>query len=253
LKPKVHAAARNDLPLYIGTAGWTLPRASAGAFAGQGSHLQRYAGKLSAVEINSSFYRPHRPATYARWAESVPTEFRFAVKMPKHITHERLLRDVKLPLLTFLAEVAHLGPKLGCLLVQLPPSFAFERRVAAAFFKLLRSQTATPVACEPRHASWFEKSADKTLAAHGIARVAADPALSPTAAQPDDWSALAYYRLHGSPRVYYSTYTPAYLAALAQRLQKEHASGRQTWCIFDNTALGAATQNALELQTLLRP
>jgi uncharacterized protein YecE (DUF72 family) len=74
-------------PLHIGCAGWSLPRESWPHFAGTGTHLQRYAGQLNAAEINSSFYRPHQPATYERWAERVPTHFRFSVKLPKTITH----------------------------------------------------------------------------------------------------------------------------------------------------------------------
>ena len=76
------------MPIRIGTAGWTVPKAVAHAFPGEGGHLARYAGRLDAVEINSSFYRPHRPATYARWAECVPKDFRFAVKVPRLVTHE---------------------------------------------------------------------------------------------------------------------------------------------------------------------
>ena len=75
----------------VGCAGWALPKEHAGRFPGGGTHLARYAGRLPAVEINSSFYRPHRPATYARWAASVPEDFRFAVKVPKDATHARRL------------------------------------------------------------------------------------------------------------------------------------------------------------------
>ena len=95
-----------------------------------GSHLERYGAILNAVEINSSFYRPHRTATYERWAASVPEDFRFAVKVPKAITHERRLKDVGDLLDRFLSEVSGLGPKLGPLLVQLPPSLSFQAGIA---------------------------------------------------------------------------------------------------------------------------
>jgi uncharacterized protein YecE (DUF72 family) len=231
-------------PIFIGCAGWNLPRASAAAFPSEGSHLQRYAARFTCVEINSSFYRPHRQTTYARWAASVPPAFRFAVKMPREITHERRLYDVAAPMNAFLEQVTGLGEKLGCLLVQLPPSQEFERPVAQKFFESLREATSIPVACEPRHATWFTPSAKKLLARGSISRVAADPVLAPGADQPDDWSPLAYYRLHGSPRTYYSAYSTDYLASLARRLLRER---RPAWCIFDNTALGAATENGLEL------
>ena len=82
------------------------------------------------MEINSSFYRPHRTATYERWAASVPEDFRFAVKVPKAITHERRLKDASDLLDRFLSEAGGLGPKLGPLLVQLPPSLSFQAGIA---------------------------------------------------------------------------------------------------------------------------
>src|SRR5688572_17535989 len=85
--PKMSSHSR----YYIGCAGWSLPKKFADAFPAEGSHLVRYAARLPAVEINSSFYRPHRPTTYEKWAASVPTGFRFSVKVPKWITHERRL------------------------------------------------------------------------------------------------------------------------------------------------------------------
>ena len=71
----------------IGCAGWSIHKDAAAAFPVEGSHLERYARVFPAVEINSSFYRPHKPETYARWADSVPDGFRFAVKVPRAITH----------------------------------------------------------------------------------------------------------------------------------------------------------------------
>src|ERR671911_3236047 len=77
----------------IGTAAWSVPKEHAEPFPVTGSHLERYSAVLNAVEINSSFYRPHRTTTYERWAASVPESFRFAVKVPKSVTHERRLKD----------------------------------------------------------------------------------------------------------------------------------------------------------------
>ncbi len=230
----------------VGTAGWSVPRAVADRFAETGSVLQRYASRFRGVEINSSFYRPHRPATYARWAESVPEHFRFSVKIPKVITHELALAGAAAPLDQFLGEAMHLGAKLGCLLVQLPPKQELDRRVAKRFFTMLRRRYAGPVAIEPRNATWFTADAAPLMADHRIARVAADPARVPEAAEPGGWDGLIYYRLHGSPRMYYSSYQPDYLTALSARIAVE---SRRTpvWCIFDNTTLGAAAANALDL------
>jgi uncharacterized protein YecE (DUF72 family) len=235
----------------IGCAGWSLPRAEQARFVAGGSHLERYASRFDAVEINSSFHRPHRPATYERWSASVPSSFRFSVKLPKTITHGLRLRDAGELLAAFLAEAAGLGDKLGCLLVQLPPSLSLEPAVAADFFADLRARSSVPVACEPRHASWFDPEADDLLRELGLARAAADPARVPAAAEPGGWRGMSYYRLHGSPRTYYSAYPEEYLEALASRIQADAAAGRAVWCIFDNTTLGAATSNALDLRSLL--
>ncbi|HEV2855101.1 MAG TPA: DUF72 domain-containing protein [Thermoanaerobaculia bacterium] len=222
-------------------------------FPGAGSHLERYASRFEAVEINSSFHRPHRPATYARWSASVPPSFRFSVKVPKTVTHGLRLQQAGELLESFLSEVAGLGDKLGCLLIQLPPSLIFEPDVAARFFADLRSRSSVPLACEPRHASWFESGADDLLLELEVARVAADPARVPEAMEPGGWRGMSYYRLHGSPRMYYSAYSEEYIDALASRVRTDAAEGRNVWCIFDNTTLGAATRNALDLRSLTGP
>lgn len=228
--------------LRIGCAGWSIPAAFAAEFPAEGTHLERYSRRFSAVEINSSFYRPHRPATYARWAGSTPDHFRFAVKVPKEITHTRRLVGCETQLDRFLAEAGALGEKLGPLLVQLPPSLQFQAEVAGSFFSGLRERFAGAVVCEPRHPSWFAPEVEALFAGFRVGRVAADPAPVPAAAEPGGWPGWIYYRLHGSPRVYYSGYSEEYLDALAARLR---ATGG--WCIFDNTAEGEATANALAL------
>jgi uncharacterized protein YecE (DUF72 family) len=207
--------------------------------------LERYAGRLNAVEINSSFYRAHRRATYERWAASVPDEFSFAVKVPKAITHERRLQGACDLVDRFLSEVTGLGHKLGPLLVQLPPSLAFQEEVADRFLTELRDRAEGDVVCEPRHASWFRPEVDQLLTELRIARVAADPAPVSGAGDPGGWRGLSYYRLHGSPRIYYSAYATDDLANAARKLATEASNGISAWCIFDNTAAFAATADAL--------
>src|SRR6185312_4863471 len=100
-------------PIKVGCAGWSIRREHADLFAGSGTHLQRYARRFSAVEINSSFYRPHQRKTYTRWGESVPEGFRFSAKLPKSITHQSRLVAAEEQLQRFLHEVSGLGDKLG--------------------------------------------------------------------------------------------------------------------------------------------
>jgi uncharacterized protein YecE (DUF72 family) len=206
---------------------------------------------MSGVEINSSFYRPHRRSTWMRWGESVPAGFRFAAKIPKEISHTRRLVDVAEPLERFLGEVEGLGDKLAILLVQLPPSLAFEQDVAAHFLADLTARTTARVVCEPRHASWFEPAADALLAGLEVARVAADPARVPAAALPGGWRGISYRRLHGSPVMYRSAYGADRLRAIAAAIQAEVAAGVQSWCMFDNTASSAALGDARLLADLL--
>ncbi|HEX8232239.1 MAG TPA: DUF72 domain-containing protein [Caulobacteraceae bacterium] len=236
------------IPLQIGTAGWAIPRAIAERFPEDGGGLERYAARFNAAEINSTFYRSHRPATYARWRDSTPPAFRFAVKCPRAITHDAKLLDTQARLERFLSEAGLLGEKLGPVLVQLPPSLAFDAAVAERFFSGLRAAFAGGAACEPRHPSWFEAEADALLEAHRVARVAADPARHPMAGEPGGWRGLAYWRLHGSPVMYRSAYDETRLRALAERL----CAGRgETWCVFDNTTTGAAAANALDLKAMI--
>lgn len=235
----------NTHAVKVGCAGWSLPRAWWPQFPPEGSHLQRYAARLNAVEINSSFYRPHQAGTYARWAASVPADFRFSVKLPKTITHEQRLQGCAPLLETFLAQVANLGDKLGCLLVQLPPSLAFDAPTARDFLATLRQRHAGAVALEPRHASWFTPEADGLLDDWQVSRVLADPLVHEAGRRPGGFRQLVYVRLHGSPRMYYSAYAPDRLERLIVRLQRAADAGRQVWCIFDNTAEGAAVGDAL--------
>ena len=204
--------------IRIGTAGWSIPRSSAHRAAADGTHLQRYARLFPCAEINSAFHRPHASATYAKWAMSTPADFRFAVKIPRAITHDLKLRGTRLPL--------------------------------EKFFELIRARDNGAIVCEPRHGTWLSREADALLVRYHVARVAADPAPAPGAEFPGGWKGVVYYRLHGAPRKYWSPYGRDYLAALAHTLCLVPASV-DAWCVFDNTASGAAIENALDLQALV--
>ena len=228
----------------VGTAGWTIPRGAADKFPADGTSLERYASRFPVVEINSSFRRPHRISIWERWRDSVPAGFRFAVKTPKTITHQRKLVGCGELLAEFMREAGTLGEKLAVLLVQLPPKLAFDPVVAAAFFRDVRARTAAHVACEPRHPSWFDPGPEALLAELKVARVAADPAICDAAAQPGGWTGLSYWRLHGSPVIYRSSYMDR-IGTLAESIHR--SGGAQRWCIFDNTASATAGSDALAL------
>jgi uncharacterized protein YecE (DUF72 family) len=228
----------------IGTAGWTIAREVADQFPAEGASLERYAARFPVSEINSSFHRPHRLSTWERWRDSVPDNIRFSVKIPKTITHQRKLAECSDLLPEFIAQTQVLGAKLAVLLVQLPPKLEFEAELVRRFFEDLRLRTDAQIACEPRNISWFGEEADALLVELKVARVAADPALCDAAARPGGWHGLSYWRLHGSPVIYRSSYADR-IDQLAASISA--APGAESWCIFDNTASSAATGDALAL------
>ena len=244
------AARSAQMVVLIGTAGWSIPRDIAHRFPTNGSALERYAAILPIAEINSSFHRSHRIATWERWRDSVPEDFRFSVKLPKQVTHKRKLIDCESDVELFLSDVEKLGEKLAVLLVQLPPKLVFDATVARHFFAALSERTTVAVACEPRHLSWFDEEACTLFARLGVARVGADPAICDAAAIPGDWGELSYWRLHGSPIVYRSRYLDR-IDAYAAKVSREVSMGREVWCIFDNTASSAGASDAVALHDLL--
>jgi uncharacterized protein YecE (DUF72 family) len=243
---------RQPLPsiVRIGTAGWANPGDQRRLRQPGVSHLEHYSSRFNSVEINSSFYRQHERATYERWAAATGRDFRFSVKIPRSISHDRKLRGCKRELESFLGTVCGLGAKLAVLLLQLPPTAEWDPEVSKKFFRLLRERTDVAIVCEPRHRTWAGARVERLFQDFKIALVSADPARLPRS-----WelpAGIQYHRLHGSPRVYWSSYTPGYLQALAARITADRAILPEVWCIFDNTAAGAAWSNAEVLNARLR-
>ncbi|NGP17307.1 DUF72 domain-containing protein [Devosia aurantiaca] len=229
----------------IGTAAWSVGHSLPG-FAQEGSALERYASVFSVVEVNSSFYRRHQRSTWQRWHDAVPEGFRFSVKLIRTATHEKALVGVEDDIALFFEDLAPLGDKLGAVLVQLPPKLAFDPLVARAFFEAVRRQTSVPVYLEPRHVSWAEAEVDDGLLADvEVGRVLADP-------QKEELAAAAkgarYLRLHGSPKIYYSAYSDEALRHYAGLVT---LAPEPVWCIFDNTASGAALRDAMRLREMV--
>lgn len=233
--------------LHIGTAGWQLPKDLPTRM--EGSTLERYAEHFNAVEVNSTHYKHHMQRTFQRWAASVPTDFRFAVKMHRDVTHvERLTRIG--PVQEFLQEVSALGDRLGPVLVQLPPKLAWSD-VHGDVLEAMREVYDGPVVLEPRHPSWADGPVLRRLQQARISVAAADPPLIVPTLQPLGDPAMSYFRLHGNPRMYWSAYDRDALHAVAEQVKQLVESKRQVWVMFDNTAGGAAAPNALQLGRML--
>ena len=170
--------------------------------------------------------------------------------MPRTMTHELKLQDAREPFVTFLAQTDGLAGKRGPILVQLPPSLSFDASVVTRFLDVVRTVYTGPMVCEPRHGTWFSPAVASLLDRYEISRVAADPPPVPEATAPSGWPHVAYFRLHGSPRMYWSRYDEHAIATLAMTV-RSLATAAEVWCVFDNTASGAAIENAWELQERL--
>ncbi|MEO6765298.1 MAG: DUF72 domain-containing protein [Umezawaea sp.] len=260
--------------IRIGTSGWVYPPWR-GVFYPEGlarkrelDHLSR---QVTSVEVNGSFYSLQRPSSYLKWAAQTPDDFVFAVKGGRFITHLKRLRDSGDTLANFFASgVLALGPKLGPLLWQLPPTLQFDADLLAEFFgNLPRTTTAAaelaarhdervdpawtttdadrPLrhALEVRHPSFVDPSFPALLREHGVALVVADsagkfPRLEEVTAD------FAYVRLHGADELYVSGYTDEALDEWAAKVRAWASTG-DVFVYFDNDAKVMAPRDAMAL------
>lgn len=217
--------------------------------------MQQYASRFNAVEINSSFYRDHKVTTYQAWRDSVPENFCFSVKLSREITHMQRLQRGEKRLRETLVPILYLNQKMGCLLVQTPPSLHYNRGHAHDFLEELRDSYQGPVAMETRHITWCKPEVDELFRQFLVSRVIADPDPYKKAyelmACGEEFNNTVYYRLHGSPEVYKSNYEPERLLYYAQEIQSHVGEGRKVWCVFDNTTYGFAMENAALLKSSL--
>ena len=237
--------------IFIGTAGWSIPTYLKPKFPSIGTHLQRYAQVFNCVEINSSFYRDHKPDTYAKWTSMVPDHFRFAIKLNREFTHHNRLQQPEPRINQVLAGISELKEKWAVLLIQLPPSLEFDLEITKKFLQKLRKYYSGPVVWEPRHLSWITHYAVQLLAEFKINKVIADPEPCPIKESlRNNLEELRYFRLHGSPDIYKSRYSQEVIQELTQTIHDSASKNTPAWFIFDNTTYGYATENAMELQQL---
>ena len=239
----------------------------------QARELEHASRKVGTIEINGSFYSLQSPASYRAWREATPDGFVFAVKGGRFITHLKRLQDVRVPLANFLASgVLALGPKLGPLLWQLPPSLKFDAGVLEDFLALLPKTTAAAArlarrhdgrlkhrahartdadrplrhTVEVRHDSFVTEDFFALLRRHDVAACIADNAR--------DWPVLdevtasfVYCRLHGHTQMYASGYSAAALDRWAERIRAWARGGRDVYVYFDNDAKIRAPYDAMNL------
>jgi uncharacterized protein YecE (DUF72 family) len=163
--------------ILVGTSGYNYPEWKGSFYPADLSAkkmLPYYAGRFPTVEINYTFYRMPTPKLIAGWREQVPPSFRFTLKAPKRITHDKRLRaaDVEASLHGFLTAASELGPQMAALLFQLPPNFKKDLALLNEFLSLLPPKTTA--AFEFRNPSWLEDDVFAALNARNIALCIAD-------------------------------------------------------------------------------
>lgn len=248
----VPACARwpDDLSVRVGTSGWAYrhwlgrlyPRRLPST-----RTLAHFACRFPAVEVNSTYYRLPPDATFDAWRAATPPGFRFAVKSPGSITHNKRLVDVEAEVAEFLARCRRLGDRLGVALFQFPPGFHADVPLLRAFLDLLPSDLR--VAVELRHRSWFERDVRALLAERNVAFVVHDynKKGSPT------WTTteFAYLRLHGPSGRYRGAYDAETLLQWAEQVKEWRASGLDAYVFLNNDERGKSVRNALELREML--
>jgi len=212
----------------------------------QRAWLRRYAEVFDTVELNSSFYRLPAAGTFEHWKESVPPGFVIAAKLSRYLTHVRGLRDPDAPVRLFMERASHLGPHLGPVVMQLPPTLPRdEDRLERALGAFPRD---VKIAVEFRHPSWFADGVRAVLHRHNASLVWADRAghLQNPEWITADW---LYLRLHGG-RGRAGNYGRRVIETYADRLVR---LDRDAFVYFNNDTTGNAVRNALDLAARLTP
>ncbi len=242
--------------ILIGTSGWTYASWRGSFYPADlpsRSYLQFYARRFITTEVNYSFYHLPRPATYEKWAAQVPDGFVFAIKASRLITHARRLVDVDEPWRLFVRNARSLGPHLGPILCQFPPSVRCNRARLEDFLKMAKQAAPTSVPLrvvfEFRHASWFTTDVYRLLQQYDAALCIAD---SPRYPREDVRTAsFIYLRFHGRTKLFASSYSKAELAKEAKQIRRYLHAGLDVYAYFNNDAEGHAVANARTLLALL--
>jgi uncharacterized protein YecE (DUF72 family) len=232
------------VPVLIGTSGWQY-KDWRGPFyppdLPQARWLEYYAERFCVQEVNNAFYRLPEASTFAAWAARTPDDFVMVVKVSRFLTHVKRLKDPEEPVARFVERASHLGPKLGPVLLQLPPTLRCDlERLDRA---LSRFPVEWRVAVEFRHDSWFTDETRAVLERRGAAFCLADsPRRQTPVWRTTDWGYLRLHEGTGSP---HPCYTPAALDRWAGRLAELHGPEAEVFVFFNNDPKGCAVRDAV--------
>jgi uncharacterized protein YecE (DUF72 family) len=238
--------------VLIGTSGFSYKHWR-GTFYPEGlaqkNWLGYYCERFSTVELNVTFYRLPKEGAFRKWRTETPEYFLFALKGSRFITHIKRLRDPSEPLKTFMDTIRPLGPKIGALLWQLPPSFKRDTERLKGFLKALRRYRRRS-AVEFRNESWLEDEVFDLLRDEGVGLCMAD--WPPFVDELPITADFTYIRRHGRGGSYDTSYSSDELKNDARRIRKYRRNKKDTYIYFNNDAEGYAPQNALELKRILK-
>lgn len=239
--------------IRIGTSGWSY-RHWKGVFypsdVPSGAWLAYYAGRFATVELNSTFYRTPPDSSFRAWREAAPRGFVFATKANRFITHTKRLNDARETVPRELESAQRLGPALGPVLFQLPPTMKRDVERLSGFLDALPGKGRFVV--ELRHRSWDDPEVYDLLARHHVAVCLHDWHRREWPLRAVEGAAsLVYVRFHGPDGAYGGRYEKATLKTWASRFRDWRADGRDVFCYFNNDAKGNAVRDALALRELL--
>jgi uncharacterized protein YecE (DUF72 family) len=236
--------------VLLGTCGWSYQE-WVGLFYPNNrvAKLPFYGNVFGTVEVDSSFYRMPSKSMVAGWARATGPSFKFSLKVPKTITHDRRLVEAEDEFLRFLQVLEPLEKtnKLGCLLVQLPPSFTFdERRQLESFMELFPRHV--HFAVEFRHESWDRREAGEILKEYGVANTITDSPMEFLSKPLVTTDTHAYVRWHGrGKQVWFDyTYSEKELEPWADTINELAAKVDTVYAYFNNHYHAGAPTNALQ-------
>ncbi|OON69777.1 DUF72 domain-containing protein [Hymenobacter sp. CRA2] len=212
--------------------------------------FEYYCTQFNALELNVTFYRMPELSAFESWYAQSPAHFRFAVKAPRIVTHYKKFNAEAAPVLADFYGIVREGlrDKLGPVLFQLPPKAAYTEELLGRILEHL--DPAYQNVLEFRHPSWWDGEVFRTLSRHDISFCGQSHPM-PLPDEVISTGKLLYYRLHGVPELYKSSYSPAFLQQLADDVRAA-PSVQEAYVFFNNGIGGVGALNAQQMQGLMQ-
>lgn len=235
-----------DNSIHIGTSGWFYKHWKENFYPSKlppKEYLSHYSKYFSTVEVNNSFYHLIKNETIENWLKMVPDDFLFAVKASRYITHIKRLKDAENSITVFMESIKSFNEKLGPILFQLPPNFAFKPERLEGFLKLLPDDY--KYSFEFRDKNWFNQETYDILKSHNISLCIYD--LSGYQSPKEITADFVYMRFHGSIVLGSGEYREKELEEFCDYIKEIKSKDKEIFCYFNNDTEGFAVKNAVAL------